>query len=98
MKARLLLKKKEIWVDGTIIEIVIWELPQATQERPHGLKYRLFCGRGGKCLVRYDNESGKGDHKHIGPLETDYQFVTIDKLIDDFQKDVWRLTGEKKNG
>ena len=98
MKAQLLLKKKEVWADGTVIEIVIWELPQTTQERPHGLKYRLFCGRDGKCLVRYDNESGKGDHKHIGPLETAYQFVSIDRLLGDFQKDVWRLTGGKKNG
>ncbi|MGH8524670.1 MAG: toxin-antitoxin system TumE family protein, partial [Gammaproteobacteria bacterium] len=30
------------------------------------LKYRLYCGRGGRCLVRYDNETGKGDHRHYG--------------------------------
>lgn len=98
MKARLILKKKEVWADGTIIEIVIWELPEPTRDRPHGFKYRLFCGRGGKCIVRYDNESGKGDHKHVGPLETDYTFVSLEKLLDDFQKDFRRLIGGKKNG
>lgn len=94
----MIFRKKEVWDDGTIIEIVVWELPEATEERPHGLKYRLFCGRGQKCIVRYDNEQGKGDHKHVGALETAYQFISIDKLIDDFTRDVWRLTGGKKNG
>ncbi len=27
------------------------------------------------CLVRYDNEAGKGDHKHIEDREQAYQFV-----------------------
>ena len=41
--------------------MVIWELPAATVERPHALKYRLYCGEAGRCIVRYDNEAGKGE-------------------------------------
>ena len=41
--------------------MVISRLPEADSERVHGLKYSLFYGRSGKCLVRYDNERGKGD-------------------------------------
>jgi predicted transcriptional regulator len=26
------------------------------------------------CVLRYDNEAGKGDHKHIGTFETAYVF------------------------
>jgi len=45
-------------------------LPSADQERPHGLKYRLYYGLAdGTCQVRYDNERGKGDHRHYGKQE-----------------------------
>jgi len=94
MKARLVYKKKEWRSDGVIIEAVVWALPAATKERPHGYKYRLFCGRPGECLVRYDNESGKGDHRHYGTREEPYRFVSLSRLIDDFLSDVKRLTGD----
>ena|SRR6185312_5980104 len=44
-----------------IVQRKIWALPEAGAERPHGLKYSLFCGDAEHCLVRYDNEAGKGD-------------------------------------
>ena len=74
--------------------MVIWELPQADSERPHGLRYRLYYGRAGRRLVSYDNERGKGDHRHIGNLEVPYKFVTVDRLIDDFLADVARKEAE----
>jgi hypothetical protein len=58
------------------------------------LKYRLYCGRDGKCLVRYDNETGKGDHVHYGATELAYRFERWEKLLEDFLADVERLTGE----
>ena len=30
----------------------------------------------------------KGDHKHINSHEIDYKFTSIDKLLDDFEKDI----------
>jgi hypothetical protein len=27
-----------------LVEMVIWALPAASDDRRHGLKYRLFCG------------------------------------------------------
>jgi len=68
-------------------------LPKRSAERPHGLKYRLYCGRGDSCLVRYDNEAGKGDHRHYGDREESYRFVSLDKLIEDFREDCTRLAG-----
>jgi hypothetical protein len=46
----------------------------------------------GGCVVRYDNEAGKGDHKHLGENEIPYVFDTIQTLLDDFWNDVdnWR--------
>ena len=79
---------KRAYADDTIIEIRIWKLPRPNEERPHGYKYSLFFGRPGERLVGYDNERGKGDHKHIKGLQSPYEFVTIDKLLFDFRRDV----------
>jgi len=47
----------------------------------------------GNCLLRYDNETGKGDHKHIGEDEIPYIFTTPKALLGDFWNDVdkWRF-------
>ncbi|MDP2785034.1 MAG: DUF6516 family protein [Sulfurimicrobium sp.] len=73
--------------------MVIWSLPKATPDRPHRLKYRLYCGRQGDCIVRYDNESGKGDHRHYGEQEEAYRFLGAPQLIEDFKHDCARLAG-----
>ena len=98
-KAVLLLDEKVVLPDGAIMELVIWRLPRATPDRPHGLKYRLYFGRRGICLVRYDNESGKGDHRHIKGREESYRFVSVEKLRRDFETDIAKYGGvnEKKD-
>jgi hypothetical protein len=72
--------------------MIIWQLPEKTDERPHGLKYRLFCGSLKSCLVRYDNEAGKGDHIHYGQKEVNYEFRSINQLVEDFRADCERLS------
>lgn len=93
MKAKLLFKDRFIFNDGAIREMVIWQLPDTSQERPHGLKYRLFYGYPGECLVRYDNERGKGDHRHYGDAEEHYAWVSVEKLVSDFRADVAQFRG-----
>ena len=80
-----------------IVDMVIWALPSPTPERQHGIKYRLHCGREGHCVVRYDNETGKGDHRHEGEQETPYHFISLDQLIADFRNDCTRLAGWRWN-
>lgn len=77
-----------------IVERKVWVLPEASVERPHGLKYSLFCGDAAHCLVRYDNEAGKGDHRHYGDNEEPYVYTTPEALLEDFHADVTRLTRE----
>jgi hypothetical protein len=79
--------------NGVTVEMVIWSLPRPTAERPHGLKYRLYCGRSDRCLVRYDNEATKGDHRHYGDREESYRFESLEKLLEDFREDCTRLAG-----
>ena len=59
------------------------------------LKYSLFYGRDGVRIVGYDNERGKGEHKHLGVMETRYRFVSVEKLVADFLADVERATNER---
>ena len=62
------------------------------------MKYRLYCGKSGKTIVRYDNETGKGDHRHVGPEEVEsvYVFVSLVQLLIDFDTDIEKLSGEIK--
>ncbi len=89
-KARLIFRKKIVLPDGAIVEGVIWQLPERSPERPHGLKYRLYYGRAGIRLVGYDNERGKGDHRHVGEREEPYRFTSVEALWSDFMADVTR--------
>ncbi|MEE9423308.1 MAG: DUF6516 family protein [Gammaproteobacteria bacterium] len=90
MKARKLFYHKETH-DDVIVEMVLWQMPEVSAERPHRLKYRFFCGTAQTCLVRYDNETGKGDHRHYGDQEEHYRFQSIEKLVEDFRNDCVRL-------
>ncbi len=75
--------------------MVLWDLPEKTEERPHGLKYRLHYGLHGNTLVRYDNEKGKGEHRHIGGNEEPYVFTDVETLQADFIRDVESIKGER---
>jgi Family of unknown function (DUF6516) len=92
--ATLIYYDKGYFPDGAIVEMTIWELPAADKERPHGLKYSLFYGKQGQRIVGYDNEHGKGDHRHISGREERYRFTTVDRMILDFIADVRRARGE----
>ena len=94
MAAKLIFRDKYRYADGTIREMVIWQLPKADNDRRHGLKYRLYYGYPGQYLVRYDNERDKGDHRHEGNQENQYTFVSVERLIEVFRADIARLRGE----
>lgn len=98
MKAREYANQKIKLPDGSLVSVVIWVLPEPSEGRPHGFKYSLhFCTAGGATLVRYDNERGKGDHKHLGQKEVPYEFENIDTLLDDFWRDVDEILGKKEH-
>ena len=94
-KAILELHTKREYAGGEIVELPIWRLPEASSERPHGLKYSLFYGRDGRRIVGYDNERGKGDHRHILEIEEEYIFTSTDNLIADFLESVEKIGGLK---
>lgn len=92
MDAQLIARAKEVRDDGSIVEVVVWRVPQPIHPCTHPFKYRLYFGASGVCRVRYDNEQGKGDHRHVGESEEPYRFESLAELLADFQRDVetWR--------
>lgn len=76
--------------EGGLVEMTIWRLPAASADRPHGLKYSLYYGRNGERIVGYDNERGKGDHRHYREREEPYRFSGVEQLMADFLADVER--------
>jgi hypothetical protein len=77
---------------GRFIEVVVWYLSGPLPGSSHSYKFRLFYGKAdGSCIVCYDNERGKGDHRHVGNREEAYPFTTLRKLIEDFEKDIERM-------
>ncbi len=94
-KAELIYHDKAFLDDGLIVEMTIWRLPDRTAERPHALKYSLFFGRTGERIVGYDNERGKGDHRHCREREELYHFTTVEALVADFLADVAKARGSQ---
>lgn len=76
-----------------MIETVIWRVPMPVSGSEHDFKYSLALVANGICVMRYDNEAGKGDHKHFCEQEISYTFVDLPTLQQDFLADVqaWRV-------
>ncbi|MGI2035298.1 toxin-antitoxin system TumE family protein [Rhizobium panacihumi] len=86
--ALLILDRKLLLDGGWIIQMKVWRLPVMTGEPPHVLKYSLFFGRPGERVIGYDNEAGKGDHRHYRDREEPYVFTGLEQMIRDFQADI----------
>lgn len=86
--AHLLLRERRIIAEDRFAEIVIWHLPRALSGSRHRFKYRLAFVVDEICVLRFDNETGKGDHKHVREIEVPYRFTTIERLIEDFWNEV----------
>ena len=88
MKATLIRKYRTPVSDAAFVEAAIWRVPKPLAGSRHNFKYRLALIVEGRCVLRYDNEAGKGDHKHIGRKQVDYHFQDLTQLQGDFRNDV----------
>ena len=97
MKAIQLASTRIVYSESAFAELVLWRVPKPIDGSPHGFKYRLAYVVRGECVLRYDNEVGKGDHRHFGTQESTYVFRTPDQLIADFQNDIARWNHENRD-
>jgi hypothetical protein len=93
MEPKLLLNERRVLAEEAFVEMVVWSLPSPLSGSPHRFKYRLALVVKGNCVLRFDNEAGKGDHKHIRGREFPYVFISAEALLHDFWNEVdrWRF-------
>lgn len=97
MKATLVLDQRVILSETSFVEMKMWLVPKPVPASRHSYKYRLAFVVNGVCEIRFDNESGKGDHKHVGNREKPYVFSGPDELVADFLREVTRWQNENRN-
>jgi hypothetical protein len=97
MKATLVARTRIVYAENAFAELVLWKVPLPVSGSTHAFKYRLAYVVNGVCVVRYDNEVGKGDHRHFGDKESDYSFTTPDALLAAFERDIARWNRENSD-
>lgn len=97
MKAVELFRQRIVYAENRFAELVLWRLPIPAEGSRHSFKYRLAYVVDEVCVLRYDNEAGKGDHRHWNGVESTYKFSSPDKLLADFQSDIARWDHENDN-
>ncbi len=97
MKAIELLRRRIPYSESSFADLVLWQLAAPLPGSSHRYKYRLAYVVNGDCLLRYDNESGKGDHRHFRGKESTYKFESARQLIAAFQRDIERIHREDSN-
>ena len=97
MKATLVARTRIVYAENAFAELVLWKVPAPVIGSRHEYKYRLAYVVAGLCVVRYDNEAGKGDHRHFGGKESVYSFTTPDALLAAFERDIARWNRENSN-
>ncbi|MDO8264259.1 MAG: DUF6516 family protein [Gallionella sp.] len=92
MKAQVLVDERIKQGDDAFAELRVVRVPESVRGSAHIFKYSLSLVVEGECVLRYDNEAGKGDHYHRGGIELPYHFTTMPALLNEFWKQVdqWR--------
>ena len=97
MKAVELFRQRIVYTENAFAELLLWRLPVPMAGSRHRYKYRLAYVVNEICVLRYDNEAGKGDHRHWGGKEGKYEFSSQEQLLMDFQNDIARWNHENRN-
>jgi hypothetical protein len=92
-----LVHQRIVYSEDAFAELVLWEPPKPLAGSAHRYKYRLAYVVAGVAVLRYDNEDGKGDHRHRGAVEETYSFSSPERLITDFQRDIARWNDENRD-
>ncbi|MDR0781460.1 MAG: DUF6516 family protein [Pseudomonadales bacterium] len=97
MAAAQIFNRRIPYAEGRFAQIVVWQLPAPLAGSTHSYKYRLAYVVDEACVLRYDNEAGKGDHTHRGAIQARYAFISLAQLLADFESDIERWNRENRN-
>ena len=84
MPAGPLLDERHVLSESAFVGLVVWRVPAPVRGSQHEFRYRLALVVDGECVLRYDNEAGKGDHRHVRDKEHEYRFKNAEQLLADF--------------
>jgi Family of unknown function (DUF6516) len=96
-RAELIIANKLTLNSDLVQEIRIWK-SRVSEKYPEGFRYRLVLAnpRSGKVLLLYDNHWPKGHHIHSGNAEFPYRFVSLERLLKDFFRQVQKIERHEK--
>ena len=94
MTATLIQSEKERFENGAIRQVRIWLVPEPVPPSAHRFKYSLVYVLDDVRLIGFDNERGKGDHRHLHGVETPYEFRGITELLAEFRMLIQLERGE----
>ncbi|MBO4329935.1 MAG: hypothetical protein J5820_04790 [Rhodocyclaceae bacterium] len=94
MKARSILNRREVVAEGRFFHVVVWRVPTPVLGCTHPYKYRLAYVVDDVCVLRFDNERGRGDHWHYGADVQPFEFQGLEQLLVDFEKAMKRWNDE----
>lgn len=94
MQAQPIIRDRIEYADDAVAHMTVWQVPRSVPGSPHAYKYRLAYVVDGECVLRYDNEAGKGDHRHWGTQESGYGFSSLAQLLADFATNIERWNHE----
>ena len=98
MKAKLVKYEKITDELGNTVEIKMWKVPLSCTNKPHKFKYSLVYIVDGKRVIGYDNAEEKGDHRHYVDKEESYTFISLERLAEDFYKDIEKYRRDSYEG
>ncbi|HYG88415.1 MAG TPA: DUF6516 family protein [Azospirillum sp.] len=81
MQVTLLIRCRVAFGNRDFAEMVVWRVPEPLPPTTHGFKYRLAYIVDGRRVVGFDNERGKGDHRHVDGREEPYRFSGAEQLV-----------------
>lgn len=90
MKAQLVFAKKEVYADGSLTDIRIWQVRKSAAF-PAGVKYAFYFidpPPERKVIIGYDNHHGKGHHRHTGEVEEPTMAVSASAVLRQFRREV----------
>jgi hypothetical protein len=97
MKAVEIINRRIPFAQNCFAQVVVWRLSTPLTGSAHPWKYRLAYVADEVCVLRYDNEAGKGDHRHVGGAQSGYVFTDLSRLLSDFESEIERWNHENRH-
>ena len=94
MDAELLFDDRFVLSEGAFAQLKAWRVPAPVRGSSHRLRYSFAFVADDECVLRFDNEAGKGDHRHVDGIETPLEFNNLNGLLADFWKEVDEWIGQ----